>query len=141
MIVTVDGGADEKNPRYEKTINQSIKYFVENGLDAFFFTTNVPGCSAFNRVERRMVKLGKELVVPKRFLLPPLQVVHTRNGNEWGKDAKDANYLSLYQNISLQNALMSAQARKKFPKRKPYDNSCPYVDQEMIKRRMCSHCG
>ena len=88
-----------------------------------------------------MVKLSKELVVPKRFLLPPLQVVHTRNGNEWGKDAKDANYLSLYQNISLQNALMSAQARKKFPRRKSYDNSCPSVDQEMIKRRMCSHCG
>ena len=39
MIVTVDGGPDE-NPRYEKTINCSIKYFVENGLDAFFFATN-----------------------------------------------------------------------------------------------------
>ena len=35
MIVTIDGGPDE-NPRYEKTINCSIKYFVENGLDAFF---------------------------------------------------------------------------------------------------------
>ena len=60
MIVTVDGGPD-KNPRYEKTINCSIKYFVENGLDAFFLATNAPGCSAFNRVEHRMVKLSKEL--------------------------------------------------------------------------------
>ena len=60
MIVTVDGGPDE-NPRYGKTINCSIKYFVENGLDAFFLATNAPGRSAFNRVERRMVKLSKEL--------------------------------------------------------------------------------
>ena len=60
MIVTVDGGPDE-NPRYEKTINCSIKCFVENGLDAFFLATNAPGRSAFNRVERRMVKLSKEL--------------------------------------------------------------------------------
>ena len=32
MIVTVD-----ENPRYEKTKNCSIKYFVEHDLDAFFF--------------------------------------------------------------------------------------------------------
>ena len=60
MIVKVDGGPDE-NPRYEKTINCSIKYFVEHGLDVLFLATNAPGCSAFNRVERRMVKLSKEL--------------------------------------------------------------------------------
>ena len=60
IIVTVDGGPDE-NPRYEKTINCSIKYFVENGLDAFFLAKNAPDRSAFNRVERRMVKLSKEL--------------------------------------------------------------------------------
>ena len=35
MIVTVDRGPHE-NPRYEKNINCSVKYFVENGLDAFF---------------------------------------------------------------------------------------------------------
>ena len=60
MIVTVDGCPDE-NLRYEKTINCLIKYFVENGLDAFFLATNVRGRSAFSRVERRMVKLSKEL--------------------------------------------------------------------------------
>ena len=80
-------------------------------------------------------------VVPKRFLPSPLPVVHTRNGIEWAKDDKDATYLSLYQNISLQNALMPAQATKKFPKGIPYDYSCPSVDQDMIKRRMCSHCS
>ena len=41
-------------------MNCSIKYFVENGLDAFFLATNAPGRSAFNRVERRLVKLSKE---------------------------------------------------------------------------------
>ena len=226
MIITVNGGSDE-NPKYEKTINCSIKYFIENGLDAFFLATNAPGRSAFNRVEHRMVKLSKELsgvilehdkfgsnldakgvtfdkdlelknfeyaghtlaeiwsglvidgnpvvadfidddapvimgtkseewkachvrqsqyflqivkctdpkfcssfqssylkVAPKRFLPPPLPVVHTCNGIEWEKDDKDATYLFLYQNISLQNALMPAQATKKFPKGIPYDYSC-----------------
>ena len=60
MIVTVDGGPDE-NPRYQNTIKCSIEYFVENDLDALFLATNAPGRSAFNRVERRMVKLSKEL--------------------------------------------------------------------------------
>ena len=80
-------------------------------------------------------------VVPKRFLPPPLPVVHTRNGIEWAKDDKDATYLSLYQNIFLQIALMSAQATEKFPKGIPYDYSCPSVDQDMIKRRMWYHCA
>jgi len=60
MTVTVDGGPD-KNSRYEKTINCSIDYFIENDLDAFFVATNAPGRSVFNRVERRMAKLSKEL--------------------------------------------------------------------------------
>ena len=60
MIVIVDGGPDE-NPTYEKTINCSIKYFVENGLDTFFLATNGPGLSAFNRVMHSMVKVSKEL--------------------------------------------------------------------------------
>ena len=60
IFVTIDGGPDE-NPRYEKTINCSIKYFVENGLDAFFLATNASVRSSFNHVQRRMVKLSKEL--------------------------------------------------------------------------------
>ena len=68
-------------------------------------------------------------LVPKRFLPPPLPVVHTRNGIELGKDDKDANYLSVYQNISLQNALI------------PYDYFCPSMDHDIIKRQLFSHCG
>ena len=80
-------------------------------------------------------------VVVKRFLPPPLPVVLSRNRIEWAKDDKDVTYLSLYQNISLQNALMPPQAAKELPKGIPYHYSCPSVDQDMIKRRMCSHCG
>ena len=60
MIVTVDGDPDE-NPRYAKTIECAIDYFLSQDLDAFFLATNAPGRSAFNRVERRMVKFSKEL--------------------------------------------------------------------------------
>ena len=80
-------------------------------------------------------------VVPKRFLPPPLPIVHTPNRIGWAKDEKDATYLSLYQNISLQDALMPAQVTKKFPKGIPYNYSCPSVDQDIIKRQVCSHCG
>ena len=67
-------------------------------------------------------------VVPKRFLPPSLPVAHTRNGTEWEKDGKDVIHFSLY--ISLQNALMTAQAIKKCRKGIPYDYSCPSVDQD-----------
>ena len=60
MIVTVDGGPDE-NPRYTKTIEYAIDYFLSQDLDAFFLATNVPTRSAFNRVECRMVKFSQEL--------------------------------------------------------------------------------
>ena len=89
MIVTVDGGPDE-NPRYEKTINCSIKYFVEHDLDAFFLATNTPGRSAFNRVERRMVKLGKAL---SRVILE-----HDKYGNYL-----DAKGVTTDQDLELKN--------------------------------------
>ena len=57
---TVDGGPN-KNPRYEKTVNCSTKYFVENGLDPFFFGNKCSCCYPCNRVEHRMVKLSKKL--------------------------------------------------------------------------------
>ena len=60
MIVTVDGGPDE-NPRYTEAIECAIDYFLSQDLDAFFLATNATDRSAFNRVERRMVKFSKEL--------------------------------------------------------------------------------
>ena len=60
MIATVDGGPDE-NPRYTKTIECAIDYFLRQDLDAFFLATNAPGRSAFNRVKRRIVKFSQEL--------------------------------------------------------------------------------
>ena len=60
MTVMVDKSPDE-NPRYPKTIEFSIDYFLSQDLDAFFLATNAPGRGAFNRVERRMVKFSQEL--------------------------------------------------------------------------------
>ena len=60
MIVRVDGGPDE-NPRYSNTIKCTIEYFCEHNIDAYFVPTNAPGRSAFNRVERRISNLSKEL--------------------------------------------------------------------------------
>ena len=47
--------------RYEKTIKCSVSYFLKHNLDAFYLTTNAPGRSAFNRVERRMAPLSHDL--------------------------------------------------------------------------------
>ena len=89
MIVTVDGGPDE-NPRYEKTINCLIKYFVEHDLDAFFLATNAPGRRAFNRVECRMVKLSKAL--------SGVILEHDKYGNHL-----DAKGVTIDQDLELKN--------------------------------------
>lgn len=60
VIIIVDGGPDE-NPRYRKVIQVAVHHFLEHNLDAIFIATNAPGRSAFNRVERRMAPLSKEL--------------------------------------------------------------------------------
>eukprot|EP00731_Ephydatia_muelleri_P006456 Em0003g704a len=60
LVITVDGGPDE-NPLYQKVIETAVHHFVQNNLDAYFIATNAPCRSAFNRVERRMAPLSKEL--------------------------------------------------------------------------------
>ena len=60
VIFTVDGGPDE-NPRYQKVIHVAIHHFLNHDLDCLFIATNAPGRSAFNRVERKMAPLSKEL--------------------------------------------------------------------------------
>ena len=60
IVITVDGGPDE-NPRYQKVIEMAVHHFVQKNLDAYFIATNAPGRSAFNRVERRMAPLSREL--------------------------------------------------------------------------------
>lgn len=59
-IVTVNCGPDE-NPRYMKTIECAIDYFLTYTFDALFLATSAPGCSAFNKVEIRMATVSKEL--------------------------------------------------------------------------------
>ncbi|KAG5878925.1 hypothetical protein JTB14_034434 [Gonioctena quinquepunctata] len=60
VIMKVDGGPDE-NPRYQKVIEFAIQHFKRHDLDALFLATNAPGRSAYNRVERRMAPLSREL--------------------------------------------------------------------------------
>lgn len=60
MILSVDGGPDE-NPRYSKVISNCISHFKNYDLDGLFVFTNAPGRSAYNRVERRMAPLSREL--------------------------------------------------------------------------------
>lgn len=60
LIISSDGGPDE-NPRYRKVIAHAIEHFKKYDLDAIFIVTNAPGRSAFNRVERRMAPLSREL--------------------------------------------------------------------------------
>lgn len=60
LVFTVDGGPDE-NPRYKNVIRVAVHHFKKHDLDAIFIATNAPGRSAFNRVERKMAPLSKEL--------------------------------------------------------------------------------
>lgn len=47
--------------RYEKVIHEAAETFRKYDLDALFVATNAPGRSAYNRVERRMAPLSREL--------------------------------------------------------------------------------
>jgi hypothetical protein len=60
LIFTVDGGPEE-NPRYQKTIEVGVHHSLQNDLNALFIATNSPERSAFNRVERKMAPLSREL--------------------------------------------------------------------------------
>lgn len=60
FIFTCDGEPDE-NPRYEWVIVSALQHFKDFHLDAIYIATNAPGRSAFNRVERRMSPLSREL--------------------------------------------------------------------------------
>lgn len=60
IVIMSDGGPDE-NPRYPKVISNAINHFKTYNLDALFLITNAPGRSAYNRVERRMAPLSREL--------------------------------------------------------------------------------
>lgn len=60
MMISTDGGPNE-NPRYPKVIAHTINHFIKYDLDIIFVFTNAPGRSTFNRVEKRMAPLSREL--------------------------------------------------------------------------------
>lgn len=59
-IFNVDRGPN-KNPQYKIVIQIAIHHCVFHILDGVLVATNVTGRSAFNRVERKMPPLSKEL--------------------------------------------------------------------------------
>jgi hypothetical protein len=60
LVIFVDGGPDE-NPRYQETIKFACSHFMALQLDALFISTQAPGRSAYNPVERRMAPLSRYL--------------------------------------------------------------------------------
>lgn len=60
VINAFDGGPDE-NPRYVKVIGYTIQHFKKYNLDSIFVVTNEPGRSSYNRDERRMIPLSRQL--------------------------------------------------------------------------------
>ena len=60
LIKSVDRGPDE-NPRYENNKKMACKTFVDFNLDCLIEVTQAPGHSAFNRAERKMFHLSKEM--------------------------------------------------------------------------------
>ena len=60
LVKSVDGGPN-KNPRFFNNIVMGCKTFKELDLDCYIEVTNAPGLSAYNRCERRMYHLSKEM--------------------------------------------------------------------------------
>ncbi|KAJ8671593.1 hypothetical protein QAD02_002852 [Eretmocerus hayati] len=60
LVIMSDGGPDE-NRRYQGVIAHAIEHFERYNSDDLFITTDAPGRSAFNPVERRMPPSSHEL--------------------------------------------------------------------------------
>lgn len=79
VIVISDGGPDE-NPRYQRVIEVAVHHFKKRNLDAIFIATKAPQRSDYNRVERRMAPLSRDLT---RLVLPhDFYGTHLDNKNE-----------------------------------------------------------
>lgn len=98
IILSVDGGPDE-NPRYPKVIAHAIDHFKQFDLDAMFIFTNAPGRSAYNRVERRMAPLSREL---SGVILP-----HDNFGSHLDKNNRTTNIDLERQNFEYAGQVLS----------------------------------
>ena len=59
-LLACDGRPDE-NPKFLKTLYVAIQHFKKYNLDVLLISTNAPGLSAYNQVDRRMAPLSKAL--------------------------------------------------------------------------------
>jgi hypothetical protein len=102
ILYSVDGGPDE-NPRYQKVIETAIHHFKKQNFDAVFVATNEPGRSSFNRVERRMAPLSRELA---RLILQ-----HDHYGSHLDNSGKTTDAELEYKNIAALNMLEAPSPR------------------------------
>ena len=79
-------------------------------------------------------------ILNDRFLPPPMPIVQTIDGLQWGPNEKNATYASLYQAMLLGKNLAPPRAKRRFPKCIPYYFSCPSIQEELPKR-ICKLCG
>ena len=101
-------------------------------------------CSAKRSSLFRVIKDG--------FLPPPISVKQTKNGLSYNdeyvllsssvdeEDMECGNYLSLFQNLSMGEAMLPNMAYEKFPHEIPYDFSCPSMNTR-LPSRTCDTCG
>ena len=98
MLVTVSEDPDE-NTKYTKNIEYMINHFTTHDLDAFFLATNASGRSAFNRIERRMVKFSQEC---SGIVLPHVKFGSHLNskGETIDPELKNKNFMHMGQTLT-----------------------------------------
>ena len=104
MLVIVSDDLDE-NTKYTKNIESnidqiiSINHFTTHDLDAFFLATNASGRSAFNRMERRMVKFSQEC---SGIVLPHVKFGSHLNskGETIDPELKNKNFMHMGQTLT-----------------------------------------
>ncbi|XP_065676731.1 uncharacterized protein LOC136092421 [Hydra vulgaris] len=94
MLMETDG-AQDKAPRFPKTLATAVDLFRLLDLDALLHVVNAAGPSAFNPVERRMTSLSHDLA---RIILP-----HDYFGNNLDSSGKTVD-----QKLELENILKAA---------------------------------
>ena len=100
-------------------------------------------CSAKRSSLYRVIKDG--------FFPPPISVKQSKNGLSYSDDEllsrsldddnlSSGRYLSLFQNLSMGEAMLPTMVYEKFPREIPYDLSCPSM-KTWLQTRTCDACG
>ena len=91
-------------------------------------------------------------VIKDGFLPPPISVKQTTNGLSYSdeyvltsssiddENMASGQYLSLFQNLSMGEAMLPTMTHEKFPHEIPYDVSCPSM-KTRLHSKTCDECG